>query len=146
MKVSNFQLFGTPGKSTGKYGIPFHFNKRQMSINENKSNYIICDKYQTLIAPSPQTLGTPTDTEGGRGSSDGHICMGHCWARQYYVSHFLCIHLKVILFTVNLFACSLKPCLTYLWNWSWKRSRCPCKVSAGRPETDNKEQRCYASR
>lgn len=24
--------------------------------------------------------------------------------------------------------------MTYLWNWSWKRSRCPCKVSAGRPE------------
>ena len=75
MKVSNFQLFvtGTPGKSTGKYGIRFHFNKRQMSINENKSNYIICDKYQTLIAPSPQTLGTPTDTPRRAG---GEAVMG----------------------------------------------------------------------
>lgn len=27
--------------------------------------------------------------------------------------------------------------MAYLWNWSWKRSRCPCKVSAGRPEIHN---------
>lgn len=26
--------------------------------------------------------------------------------------------------------------MTHLWNWSWKRSRCPCKVSAGRPEVN----------
>lgn len=67
----------------------------------------------------------------------GCICIGSkcCgdWLRQGYEDihrfkrrekkHFWCYHSLFI--------------ATYLWNWSWKRSRCPCRVSAGRPEMND---------
>lgn len=81
---------------------------------------------------------TPTETAprgGGRGGFALVLKSCDDWVRQYYVAHFLWLEKKKKKTHSSLWwSHSLKPWMTYLWNWSWKRSRCPCNVSAGRPE------------
>lgn len=78
-------------------------------------------------------------TKGNRLEALIYIVAKWCngvWAQQCCVQLYCVVVLHISSAQKKLIPikASMEVGVAHLWNWSWKRSRCPCKVSAGRPE------------